>query len=42
MARALSDRQIAQYHRDGCLFPLHVFSRNEITSLCAELAAAAA
>jgi len=38
MARALSDRQIAQYHRDGCLFPLHVFSRNEITSLCAELA----
>ena len=36
MTRALSDRQIAQYHRDGRLFPLPVFFRNEITGLFAK------
>ena len=36
MTKALSDRQIAQYHRDGCLSPLPVFFRNEITGLFAK------
>src|SRR5262252_3274619 len=36
MTKALSDRQIARYHRDGCLSPLPVFFRNEITGLFAK------
>lgn len=38
MARALCDRQIEQYHRDGYLVPLRAFSSSEIAGLHAKLA----
>ena len=38
MTKALSDQQIEQYYRDGCLFPLSAISPSEVAKLRAKLA----
>jgi len=39
MTKALSDRQLDHYRRDGCLFPLPAFSAGQAMDFCAKLGA---
>ena len=39
MTKALSDRQLDHYRRDGCLFPLPAFLAGEAAAFRAELRA---